>query len=322
MIRKRLGRLATVFTAASLALMLVGVGTAVASPPGWEFLTPVNLAPQVGTSRLAAWSFTIHNDGNSNIAKVYLTDSLTTEAYDVYADRAGCVTTPGLYCNFGALAAGASIFVRVVYRAPSTAGNFPVTFQLNGSGATFSDVRGRSHGDTENLLFDGIVGVGHAPVTVVNGSTEFDGGYAITAGGTFSTGGTLTRQNPQTSSVVAPINLSAVTIQDTSSYGTGDPCGTNGLTCIGQWTKLSAPTSGGAKIKVTLLIRGQGLPGSVGAEDIVVFHDGDGLIGEGGVRCASATDSTGAPCIFVTEAGDNFLVVVWLTHNGGLRGGY
>lgn len=321
MIHKRPGRFATVLTAATLALMLLGVGTAVASPPGWEFLNPVNLAPEVGSAKLAAWSFTIHNGGSSNISKLFLTDSLKTEAFDVYDDRAACVKSPVLYCNFGALAAGASIFVRVVYTAPSTAGDFPITFQLNGSGDTFSDGKGRSHGDTQSLYFDGKTD--HEPVTVVNTSTEFDGGYALTAGATFSTVGTLTRQNPQTSSVVAPINLSAVTIQDLGSYGTGDPCGTNGLTCIGQWTKLSAPTAGGAKIKVTLLIRGQGLPGSVGPEDIVVYHDGDGIIGDSaGERCASATDSASAPCVYPTEVGDNFLVVVWLTHNGGLRGGY
>lgn len=323
MIRKRLGRLASISTSAALALMLLGVGTASATPPGWEFLTPANLAPEVGTSRLAAWSFTIHNGGNSNISKLYLTDSLGTEEYNVSADRAGCVTAPVLYCDFGALAAGASIFVRVVHTAPDAAGDFPVTFQLNGSGETYSDGKGKSHGDTKSLYFDGVAGADHAPVTVVRSSTEFDGGFAFTSGTIFSTTGALTRQNPQTSSVVAPISLSAVTIQDIAGSISGDPCGTNGFDCIGQWTRLSAPTADNARIKVTLIIRGKGLPGSVGAEDIVVYHEGeDGLIGEGGVRCTSATDSASAPCIYVTQVGGNFQVVVWLTHNGGLRGGY
>lgn len=317
MIHKRLSRFAAISTSAVLALMLLGAGTASASPPGWQFLNAVNESPLVAPGRLAGWSFTISNGGSSNIAKLYLTDSLAQAAVYVKSDRPGCVLSPVLFCDFGALAAGDSFNVLVVHTAPSSAGDFPITFQLNGSGKTFSDSKGRSHGDTLNLDFDGKTG--NPPVTVVSGASEFDGGFVLDAGTTFSTGDTLTRRNPQYSSVAAPINLSAVTIQDLSSYGTGDPCGTNGLDCIGQWTRLSAPTSAGAKIKVTLVIRGQGLPGSLTADDINVWHDADGLIS---TRCASATDGGLAPCVYVTEVGGNFQVVVWLTQNGNLRGGY
>lgn len=322
MIRKRIGRFATIFTAGIMALMLVGAGTAVAAPPGWEYRDAENLSVLVGDGRQAGWSFRIYNGGSSNISKLYLTDSLAQEAVFVRDDRNACVKAPVLYCDFGALAAGASINVLVVHTAPSTAGGFPINFQLNGSGATYSDGdKGRSHGDTKNLSFDGKAG--NPPVTMVSTNSEFDGGFAVEAGVEYSTGSTVTKQNPQSSSVAAPISLSATTIQDLSGYGTGDPCGTNGFDCIGQWTRVNAPTAGGAKIKVTLLIRGQGLPGNVGPEDIVVYHDSDGIIGNVATeRCASATDSASAPCVFVTEVGDNFLVVVWLTHNGNLRGGF
>ncbi|HEY4227053.1 MAG TPA: hypothetical protein VGM49_01855 [Candidatus Limnocylindrales bacterium] len=320
MIRKRLGRFATIFTAATFALMLVGVGTTFASPPGWEFITPQNLSVQVGPGRQAGWSFTVKNGGTSNISKLYLTDSLAQPALYVQDDRDVCVASPVLFCSFGALAAGASIDVLVVHTAPGS-GSFPVTFQLNTSGSTFSDSKNRSHGDTLNLAFDGKTG--NPAVTVVNTSSEFDGGYNITAGGTYSTGTTVTKQNPQSSSVVAPINLSAVTIQDSASYsGTGDPCATFGISCIGQWTKLSAPTSTGTPIKVNLVIFSKGIPGSVGPSDIVVYHDGDGIIGDvPSERCASATDSGSAPCIYVTKNG-NFQVTIWLLHNGSIRGGF
>ena len=322
MIRKRLGRVATVVTSASLAVMLIGVGTTLASPPGWEFVNAENPSVQVRTGRLAGWSFTIHNGGSSNIAKLYLTDSLLTNAAFVQDERGACVASPVLYCDFGALTAGDSIDVLVVHTAPTTAGNFPIKFQLNTSGATFSDSKGRSHGDTLNLEFDGKTG--NPPVTVVRSGTEFDGGYVLAAGTEYSTGTTVTKQNPQSSSVLAPINLAAVTIEDTSSYpGTGDPCATSGITCIGQWTKLSAPTTIGAPIRVGLLVQAKGIPGSVGPDDIVVWHEGgDGIIGnEEGERCSSASDSASAPCVYVTKDG-NFHVVVWLLSNGGLRGGY
>lgn len=315
--RKRLSRLATALMSAALLGAMVAAAPASAATPGWQFNNPVNESPLVAPGRLAAWSFTITNGGSSNISKLFLTDSLAQAAVFVQADRPGCVLSPVLFCDFGALVAGASINVLVVHTAPASAGSFPITFQLNGSGNTFSDGKGRSHGDTLNLSFDGKTG--NPAATVVSGAGDFDGGYVVDAGATFATGNTLTKQNPQYSSVVAPINLSAVTIQDLGSYGTGDPCGVDGLTCIGQWTKLSAPTAAGTNIKVTLVIRGQGLPGSVTADDINVWHDGDGLIT---TRCASATDGSAAPCIFVTEVGGNFQVVVWLTHNGNLRGGY
>jgi hypothetical protein len=320
-IRNRLGRVATVVTAATFALMLIGVGTTFASPPGWQFVTPQNLSVQVGPGRQAGWSFTITNGGSSNISKLYLNDSLNQAAVYVQDDRGGCVAAPTLFCSFGALNAGESINVLVVHTAPTTGGNFPITFQLNTSGSTFSDSKGRSHGDTLNLVFDG--GTNNQAVTVVNSSSEFDGGYVVSAGGTFSTGTTLTKQNPQTSSVVAPINLSAVTIQDSASYsGTGDPCATFAISCIGQWTKLSAPTSTGTAIRVNLVILAKGIPGGVGPSDIVVYHDGDGIIGDvPSERCASATDSASAPCIFVTENG-NFQVTIWLLHNGSIRGGF
>ena len=322
MIRKRLGRIATALTTAALLGALAVAAPVSAAPPGWEFRDAENLSPLVGENNNAGWSFRIYNGGSSNIAKLYLTDSLDQAAVFVQDDRGACVKTPVLYCDFGALNAGDSINVLVVHTAPSTAGAFPITFQLNGSGNTFSDGKGRSHGDTEELTFDGKQE--NPPVTMVSTSGEFDGGYVVAPGETFSTGTTVTRQNPQSSSVVAPISLSAVTIQDLGSYGTGDPCGIEGFeNCIGQWTKVDAPTAGGAKIKVTLLIRGQGLPGNIGPEDIVVYHDGDGIIGDdAGERCSSADDSASAPCVYVTEVGNNFQVVVWLLHNGSLRGGF
>jgi hypothetical protein len=96
---------------------------------------------------------------------------------------------------------------------------------------------------------------------------------------------------------------------------------------------VNAPNPAGDKIKVNLLILGKGIPGSVGPDDIVLYHLGgtnaergdDGIIGDGATsgateRCASATDSASAPCIYVTEEGQNFRIVAWLLHNGSLRG--
>jgi hypothetical protein len=323
-IRKRLGRVATVSTAATMALMLLGVGSATAATAPWEFLSPVNLpltvSPSTDTkSFYAAWSFTIHNKGTSNIAQLYLTDSRAGAAAFVSATRAGCVTSPELYCNFGALNAGQSIDVVVAYKTPTTAGNFPITFQLNANGSTFSDGRNKSRGDTLNLPFDG--GTNNPPVTVVSGSSDFSGGYALDGASSFETSTSLTKNNPQSTSATTPTSNTTVMVLETSGYtgGTDPLCGGN-VTCIGQWTTLTAPAASPTNpIKVVLTILKKGLPGSIGPDDLSVYHDGDGIIS---THCASANDSASAPCIYPTEVGGNLQIVVWLDHNGGLRGIY
>ena len=76
-------------------------------------------------------------------------------------------------------------------------------------------------------------------------------------------------------------------------------------------------------IKVTLLIWGGSVPGGVGVDDIYLVHAN----GSGGASIVTAdcdaSPPTNADCIeSVTKIGNNFKVVAWLAHNGGLRGGY
>jgi hypothetical protein len=328
--RLRVTWLVTVMTTALLAVMLLSVSTGEAKTPGWGFsAVTVNPAP-VGLGKLAQYSFTISNTGRSNISALILkTDiaagPLATPAWIQKVDFIGqpdlvapCGANPPtgpLNCNLGALNAGNSIDFQIIFRVPASGGTYAFNFMATGNGNTASDSGGTSHGDTLK---------GPASVSV-SGNAEFDGGFTLGDGGTFGTNGTLGKNNPQNSSVVTTQAFAATTIQDSATYTGGtDPCGS--LNCIGQWSKVSAPNPDNGPIKVVLLVYGKGLPGNVGPEDITLLHldNGgfdDGIIGDSpSERCASATDSASAPCIFVEAVGQNFRITAWLLHNGSLRG--
>jgi hypothetical protein len=325
--------LASVVAAALMAVMLLSAGGTAAKTPGWGFsAVTVNPSP-VGPGNLADYSFSITNSGNSNISALYLStdipvsSGLATPAWILevtYNGQSGpaspCGSNPPtgpLNCDLGALNAGNSIDFQIVFRVPSTSGTYTFNLVATGNGNTPSDSGGTSHGDT----------LKKAASVSVSGNDEYDAGFTLAGGGTFDTSGTLGKNNPQQSSVTTSQAFAATTIEDSSSFtGSGtDPCSASGVTCIGQWTRVSAPNPDGGALKFVFLVYGKGIPGSVGPSDITLVHVLDDgtveVIGDSSSeRCSSANDSAGAPCIYVTEVGKNFEIVAWLLHNGSLRG--
>lgn len=324
-----------VTVAAMLTFAIVSAGPAAAKPPGWGFDPIVAVPGTVSPGRVAAFDVTIKNTGRSNISSILMTTDLAASsplAVPAYisdatwqGQPAPLITRPcgsppytaALSCSFGSLVAGATVSLRIAFPVPASAGTHSFNFVLTGNGNTPSDTGGTSHGDTKKGL---------ASVSVSN-DADFAGGFVLDTE-TFSTVESLTKQNPQSASLTTTQDFAAATIQESNSFsGTGSPCAT--VNCIGQWATVTAPNPQGGAIKVNLLIFGKGMPGSVGPEDIVLYHLGgtdlergdDGIIGdEASERCASATDSASAPCIYVTEEGQNFRIVAWLLHNGTLRG--
>ena len=76
MIRKRLGRLATAFTAGTMALALLGVGSVAARNPQWT-VSFDKLPTSVGAGNEAGWFVTVTNNGPSNINDLNI--SMTSE---------------------------------------------------------------------------------------------------------------------------------------------------------------------------------------------------------------------------------------------------
>ena len=316
MIRQHLGRLATILTTSVTALMLLGVGTVSAAPPNWS-MTVEKLPATVSPGSSAGYRITITNSGPSNIAALYLVSDKTAQPTYVSAPSQGSCNASGpLRCAFGALGDDASAVVTVAYGTPVTGNSFGVTFQANTTGQTFSDTKGRSHGDT--LFSDPKV-----TSTAISGSGDFAGGFAI-GQNAWANVQDVKRQNPQATSIVTPEVLIPVTIQDGITSGVACTIGAcSGA--FGQWSALSVAEGKAyeSPFKVTLLVWGGAVPGGTSTDEVVVLHTTDG--GSTYVIDDACSPSSGAPtnaeCLTVTKVGSNYRIEVWLFQNGFIRGG-
>lgn len=326
MIRKRLGRFATVFIAASTALMVLGIGTVSATPPGWKFVNPKAVPPQVKPGNDAGYSFTILNDGRSNISQLFLTDSIEAAPTYLFTSRGTdvCVTSPDLLCSFGALNAGDSIDVVIAYSTVGiTTSTLDVTFQLNGTGATFSDGdKQSSHGDTKDQKL----------TTALIANKNFVGGFTPDLV-TYSNDPDLGPKNIQSGSVDSPAAHIGVSLEDGLSDSTFSCTGVPGCARrFGEWARVyvadGATFSGGIHIRIVVL--GSKVPSGATVDNIVLLHVptlADGSLGTPyaiSTRCSTSTLPTvpGVECITVTKVGNNFQIDGWLNSNGGAKGGY
>jgi hypothetical protein len=309
-IRKHLGRVATALTTAALLGAMVGAAPASAKTPGWQFLNVTKIPAVVADGSVAGYSFRIYNNGSSNIAALYLTD--TTDAaieYLVNSRGTVCQIDPTLRCAFGALVSKGFIDVTIAYRVGST--NFTNTFKLDSTG----DPAGgnNSHGDSLPLNV----------TTAVNSSPNFDGGFAINTSA-LQTGGNLGNGNKQTTGLVPPASLIPATVED--GITTGIPCTIAACANqVGEWSKVNVNNGAvyGSAFKVTMMVWGGSVPGGVSASDIFLLHTLDNGTTEAITTiCDSETAPTNAECIKVTKIGNNFRIIAWLFKNGGLRGGY
>lgn len=326
MIRKRLGRLATVLTAGSMALLLLGVGSAAAKNPTWS-ITAVKLPSTVGAGRDAGYFVTVRNAGTSNInaATLKVIAPAGAPAAPTYfsglmwnsGGPGSCTTSGQLVCNLGTMPAGTTITFTVALHVPTgTSGTFDATFSLeSASGNTGSDSGHNSRGDALIVTSKTAIGSG----------SNFDGGFSVNGSTTYSTNQSVGRNNKQASTVVSPNTVIPVTVEDGITSGvacTAAKCSN----AFGEWTVLhvnDGATFGNA-FKVTLLIWGGSVPGGVSTSDVVLLHTLDNGTTE--TISQACTPSTGTPtnaeCITVTKVGNNFQIVAWLFKNGGIRGGF
>jgi hypothetical protein len=306
-------RLATIASAALLATLLLGTGAVTAATPGWDFQNETALPSKVTPGADAGYSFSIVNTGKSNISQLFLTTSVNAvPTYFHNSRNTVCQLSPTLFCDFGALTAGAQIDVVVAYATPATgAATYAPTFQVNGTGVSFTD-QNHSHGDTLSTTI----------TTTLNANGNFAGGFQIADGTTYTNNNSLSKKNDQGSSATSSQLLVPVTIEDglTTFPGTGtDPCGT--LRCIGDWTDLHVGNGSVGPVKVTLVLYGPSVPGQATVDNIGLWHDGS-TPNPITLRCSdvsSIPNGGTAECVTVTKVGNNFQVVAWLLHNGGLR---
>jgi Domain of unknown function DUF11 len=315
-----LRRLTSIVTAAFLAVMLFGSGIAQATPPRWAISAITSLPPTVGVGANAGYSFSVTNNGPSNISALYLlaTDVTAPATYAVWQKTTGttvdgqgsCPTTGQLNCALGALNAGQTVSFVVAYAVGTS--NFSVNFQLNTTGSIITP-NGHNHGDV-------LQGTGN---TSVSNSQNFGGGFIVgdTSVQDFQTIG---KKNPQATSLVSPATIIPATVED--GITTGIAC--NNAHCanaFGEWSRINVNNGQvfGAPFKVTLLLYGGAVPGGANASNIVVLHTlDDGVTTE--TISADCTYSGGVPtnaeCRTVTKVGNNYQIDVWLFKNGSLKG--
>jgi hypothetical protein len=315
----RFRRVASIVSAAALASMLLGVGTAVANPPHWV-MDVQKLPPTVGANTNAGFFVTITNNGPSNIATLFLTSDATANPSYVGTPSQGTCNAAAsglLRCAFGTLTAHHSATVTVAYGVGSSA--FNITFAGSTTGNTPTD-GGSSHGD---FLYatPKITTVG------VSNSQNFGGGFSLTTG--LVANGALGGGNTQQTSVKPPKSAIIATVEDglvdTTFSCTGQTeCGNR----FGQWSRVNVDnghnysTETPRAFSVTLKLSGSIVPSGATTSTIDVIHVPDtGSPYTISTRCDSTTPIPGnVECITVTKSGNVFTIVVWLFSNGGLHG--
>ena len=338
MTRKRLGRFATLLTAAMTASMLIGAGTASAANPTWDItITPT--PTKVGVNHDAGYIVTVVNNGPSQINALSVTLTALEDPtalptylsgldYNVGTDRT-CEKAVPQTCALGTFDAGVSVTFTIAYAVlpgksamcRSEANQNVACFRLEvsiraGTGDTGSDGKGKSRGDAYKET-------GFAEI----GSGDFDGGFVVDAD-VYQTNPSLGTRNIQATRLERAAELVPVTIEDgiptlASCDSTADHSACTGL--FGEWSRLNVNNgaSFGTPFKVTLTIRGG--PGGGSADDIAIVHVlDDGTIEVISQACTfSGTDPvpTNPECLVATKSGNVWIIEVWLKKNGSIRGG-
>jgi hypothetical protein len=319
--------------AALLLSALLVPASSLAAVPGWAMqvvATPSDSACASGigfcatVSPAAATRFkvTITNNGKSNIAQLYLTDTMTGAPLSV-TPSTGCSTSGELLCSLGSLRSHASVTRTIVYRMPSGAGSLDFRFEANTTGVSGSD-GGTSHGDTLRTS-------GHL---VLDGSADYNGGFILDGSnlGTDGTGGQSTTLTPPDSNI-------GVTIREVT--GTTNPCGAG--TPIGQLVLLNVSDGQvySAPFKTALTIGTSGLPDELELSQVKLCHKYDNGTAVFLRQCAFdvAPASNETACFFPKFAGTHhpdrephgiadaddwsqLVLDLWDFQNGSIRGGF
>jgi hypothetical protein len=321
----------------SLAVLVTSAllvpAASLASTPGWAMqvdATPhttscasgIDFCATVNPAAYVKFKVTITNAGKSNIAKLFLTDTITGTPVSI-APSTGCSSSGELLCSLGALGSGKSVTRTIIYKLPSSGSSFDFRFEVNTSGVSGSD-GGTSHGDTLKKS-------GHF---VLDGSADFVGGY-ILDGGDLTTGG----GGGQNTKLTPPESGIGVTIREVS--GTTNPCSSG--TPIGQLVLLNVSdgTVYSTPFKTVLTIATTGLPDELELSQVKFCHQYDSGVAKFLVKCHSDASPGvgGAPCFWpkwvgpfhgdhephrVTDADDwtSLVLDVWDFQNGSIRGGF
>jgi hypothetical protein len=232
-------------------------GVASAAPPNWG-MTVTKLPPAVSPGAPAGYQIDIVNNGPSNISALYLTADIGLTPVYLYTSQGSCNTTGSLFCSFGAVNDDGTVRVTVAFDTPTSGSTFPVTFQLNTTGVTFTDVKNRSHGDLKTV----------AVSTALNNSKNYAGFFSTQGDSGIGNNDVLTGNNKQSTRLegLAPGFLG--TVEDGPT--TTGSCTTDlahGIDCSqieGEWSVVNVGDGGTAQGNFFLVIHYK-MPGTPSA---------------------------------------------------------
>jgi hypothetical protein len=307
-------RLVSVLTITAALTFSVFASAALAgTPAGWS-AAAVATPTKVSANDTAGFKVTFTNSGPSNISKLFLVAS--AEGFvEASPSQGQCNSTGPLWCSFGAVNAGATITVTVVY-ATGTASK-SVNFEFNTTGVA-ADRNNKSHGDALRL-----------PTTTALVSTsnrDFAGRFVGTDGNqTVLDDPNLTNKNQHSTQVNAPVDFIPVTVEERLA---GDFTCPSGISCFGQWSVVNVNNGFPYPQGFTILV---GLshfeiPQGVDETNLNFVHlneDGtfDSLIDQDcDFSNGSGNPPTNMPCKVVTASGNDLLGLLWVIENGPYRG--
>ncbi len=299
------------FAALCLAgsFVLVASGSASAATPRWS-MSVVDLPSLVANGSGAGYQVTITNAGPSNISSLFLVTKAQDSPGFLTTSQGTCSSSGPLKCTFGALGAGQSVTVVVGYATPASGKSFDPVFQANSNGSTFSDTKGRSHGDT---LQDP-----NETATQLTTSTNFAGGFALTDNDV-KTADNVGRNNVQATTVSPPTVGVITTAQDGLAANAFTCTGCN-KTLFGDWSRVTVGdgTPFDTLFPVTLLVYGKALPKDATQDSIDLVH----VLDDGSTEILSTRcgDTPTPNCVTVTPVGSNYKITGWVDQNGGFKG--
>jgi hypothetical protein len=252
-----------------------------------------------------------NSPSTSNISQLYL--NATTPAgwtlVEIESKNQGACTAPAggdVYCNIGAVNAGADFDARIVYTTPSGgSGSVALDWFLFNTTGVANDTGKRSHGD--NYIPTGSV--------TLDTSNDFGGAYTSTGTQLVTDNTTLSkRQNPQYTQVNAPEGGIGITVGEATF-----PCPAEIGKCFGQWSVISV--NDGALYSPDGFSVVLGYVGNIG--NVKFVH----VLDDGTVQKLDACTANPAPvternpgCYWIDASGSNTLVTIWLVENGRLSG--
>jgi hypothetical protein len=294
------------------SMVVASAGSASAATPRWS-MQVLDRPAVVQNGSNAGYQVTISNAGPSNISTLFLVTKIQDSPTYVTTTQGTC-SAPGagpLQCTFGALNAGASLTVVVAYATPLTGTSFDPVFQANSNGATFSDSKGTSHGDT-------LQDPSETPTTLTK-DINFAGGFDIDRS-PVGNNSNLGKNNVQATTVVPPVAAIVSTVQDGLPDNAFSCTLCTGQTLFGEWSRVTVGDGQqfGDLFPVTLLVYGKAVPSQTTLDQINLVHVlDDGTTTILSERCGATPTLN---CVTVTQVGNNVRITAWLDQNGGVRG--